>query len=87
MRGGSNFFPQSGAPMRSLRWGVFSIIEGPCRRYVVAQTRMSGHRRPGGAMVTVTESTGTVTVTMARIMSQALHAFASNVTGRIDGNQ
>jgi len=35
-------------------------------------------RRCHGDSVTVTESTVTVTVTMARIMIQELHAFASN---------
>jgi hypothetical protein len=35
--------------MRSVNWELFSIIGGPCRRYVVARTRMLGHRLPPGA--------------------------------------
>jgi hypothetical protein len=27
--------------MRSMRGGLFSVVEGPCKRYAMAQTRMS----------------------------------------------
>jgi hypothetical protein len=39
--------------MRSMRWGFFSIIAGPCKRYAVTPTRISGHNCLPGPHVQV----------------------------------
>jgi hypothetical protein len=45
--------------------GLFSVIGGPFKMYVVARTRMPGHRLPPWVSVTVTAmATVTVTVTV-----------------------
>jgi hypothetical protein len=45
--------------MRSTRGGLFSVVEGPCKRYAMAPTRMSGHNcLPGPQTVSMRSMRG-----------------------------